>query len=160
MKKQLGEKGFTMVEVVISTAIILAATVSLLGVYTLFLRTALDASDSVKAAYIAEGGLEAVRFMRDASWSANIKPLATSTPYGIIISGSSWQTTASETWVGGFKLTVSFTGVNRDSNGDIVSSGGTFDPKTRLFTSTVSWSVRGATTTKSLSAYLSDIYGN
>ena len=154
------ERGFTMVEVVISSAIVLAATLSLLGTYTLFLKAALSAGDSMKAAYLAEEGLEAVRFMRDASWSADIAPLATSTPYGLLLSGPLWQATTSETWVGGFKRSVSFAPVYRDANGDIVSSGGTLDAKTRLFTSTVSWSARGATTTKSLSAYLSDIYGN
>ncbi len=136
-------KGLTLVEVVIASAIILAAIVTLLGVHTLYLKVALANTDSVKAAFLLEEGIEETRYLRDDSWSANIAGLTSTT-----------------TSIDNFERMVTLSAVYRDSNGDIVSSGGTLDTNTKLITSSVSWMVNGATTTKSISTYLTNLYAN
>ena len=153
------DQGLTLVEVMIASAIILSAVMAMLGVYTLYLRVALSNGNAVKAAYLAEEGLEAVRFLRDDSWSARIVPLSNGTAYGIALSGGLWQATTTS-WVGNFERTFTLSAVSRDTNSDIVSSGGTLDPNIRLVTASVSWTQAGATTTKSISTYLTNLHGN
>ena len=136
-------KGLSLVEVVIASAIILAAVLVLLGVHSLYLKVALSNSNTVKAAYLAEEGIENVRFLRDSGWTTNISNLTSTT-----------------TSVDGFVRVVTLATVRRDASGDIVTSGGSIDLNTKLVTSSVSWWAVTATTTKSISTYLTDIYDN
>lgn len=152
-------KGFTLVEVVIASALVLSAVLALLGIHSLYLRTAFSNANAVKAAFLIEEGIEAVRFMRDASWDANIAPLSLSTEYGIVFNGTGWQT-STQTYVENFSRTASFSAVSRDANGDIVASGGSVDPRTLLLRVSVSWPNTNGTTTKSISTYITDIYEN
>lgn len=148
-----------MVEVMIASAIILAAVLALLGVHSLYLQTALANSDTAKAAYLAEEGIEAMRYLRDDSWSAKIAPLSPSTNYAVVLSGGVWQTDTSSFYVGHFERVITVAPVARDeATGDIVSSGGADDPDTRLVVSTVSWPSRGATSTRSIATYLTNLY--
>jgi len=132
-----------MVEVVIAAAIILGAVLVLLGVHNLYLKVALSNGSVVKAAYLAEEGVENIRFLRDVSWSANISGL-----------------TSTSTTIENFYRTVTLSAVYRDANSDIVSSGGMLDSNTKLVVSNVSWWRDNATTTKSISTYLANLYGN
>lgn len=156
MKKN---QGFTLVEVLISATIILVAVVSLIGVHSLYLRTALSNNEAIQAAYLAEEGIEAVRFWRNSSWSANIASVSLNTPYGLSFNGTSWATTSSES-IGNFSRTITLSVVERNASSDIVSTGGTIDTDTVLVTSAVSWMKGGATTTKAISTYLTNLYGN
>lgn len=152
-------RGLTMVEVLIASSIILVTVVVLLGVHSLYLRTALSNSSAVQAAYLAEEGVEVMRYLRDASWSQNIAPLSLDTPYGLAFSNA-WVTNATSTWIGNFNRTITLSAVERDAQSDIVSSGGVVDANTKLLTVSVSWAEREATTTKSVSTYLTNLHDN
>lgn len=81
---------------------------------------------------------EAIRSSRDKDWN-NISTNGTFHP--VIAADNSWQLVAgSETTVNQFTRYVVISDVFRDSNGDIVSSGGTLDPSTKHVTTTVGWS--------------------
>ncbi len=150
-----------MVEVVIASAIILVAVVALLGVHSLYLKSALSNSNTVKGAYLAEEGIEAVRYLRDDSWSAKIATLTNGTAYGLALTGSGWVASTTATQIGEIARTFTLSSVSRDATSrDIVSSGGVVDPNTRLLTVRVSWESNGTTTTKSLSTYLTNIWQN
>lgn len=150
--------GLTLVEVLIATSIILVFLLALFGAHSLYLRTAFSNGEVIKAAELAEESLEAMRFLRDSSWNTNIASLTLETDYGLIFSAGSWQVSATDIWVDSiFERTVTLSAVYRDASGDIVSSGGTLDPNTVLVASSVSWSERGATTTKSISTYLTNL---
>ncbi|MDO8565088.1 MAG: hypothetical protein Q7R67_00445 [bacterium] len=136
-------KGLTLVEVMIASTIILGAVVTLLGVYGLYFKTALSNAELVQAAYLAEAGIEEIRFLRDQSWSTNIASLTSTT-----------------TWIDNFQRTVNLSPVYRDASDDIVSSGGTLDSNTKLVTSSVSWQASGATTTRNISTYITNLYAN
>ena len=132
-----------MVEGVIAAAIILGAVLALLGVHNLYLKTALSNGEALKAVYLAEEGIENIRFLRDVSWSTNISGL-----------------TSLSTTIDNFYRTVTLSEVNRDANSDIVSSGGTVDINTKLVVSSVSWWNGVSTTTKSISTYITNLYAN
>lgn len=70
-KKQSAEKGFTMVELVISVAVL---TFGIVGVYEIFwslLLTTFNASNKLTAIYLAQEGLEIVRNIRDNNYRGN-----------------------------------------------------------------------------------------
>lgn len=151
--------GLTLVEVLISTSIILVFLLALLGVHNLYLKTALSNGELVKATQLAEESLEVMRFLRDSSWDNNIASLSLDTNYYLIFDAGVWQTTTTDIWVDNiFERKVALSAVYRDVLGDIISSGGTIDPGTVLVVSTVSWSKAGATTTRSVSTYLTNLF--
>ncbi len=162
MKLTLSQKkrGITLVEVLVASSIILAAVVTLLSVHNLFLRSAFTSANAMKAAYLAEEAVEALRYMRDQSWDENIGSLSIGVPYGIVFSNNSWQATTTAFWLENFERVVTLGTVYRNASGDIVLSGGVIDPGTVSVISTVSWWNGAATTTKSLSTYLSNFYEN
>jgi len=151
--------GLTLVEVLIATSIILVFLLALFGVHNLYLRTALSNGEVIKATELAEESLEVMRFLRDSDWATNIASLSLDTNYFLVFGAGNWQTTTANIWVDNtFERKVVLSAVYRDGSGDIVSSGGTLDPDTILVVSSVSWSKVGATTTKSVSTYLTNLF--
>ncbi len=149
--------GFALVEILVATSII---TVTLLSVATIaqssikMSRRSLNASE---ASYLVEEGAEAVKIIRDNAWS-NISGLTNGTTYYLSYSGGTWSLSTTVSTIGIFTRTIVFSAVNRDSNDDITSSGGTADTGTRLVTETVSWPDGSTTATKTLSLYIADIF--
>jgi len=153
--------GLTLVEVLVATSIILAFLLALLSAHSLYLKTALSNGETIKATILAEESLEAMRFLRDSSWSTNITPLSLDTDYSLIFNTGVWQTDVTNIYVDNiFERRVRLLSVYRDGSGDITSSGGTLDPNTVLVVSNVSWLKAGATTTKSISTYLTNLFDN
>ncbi|MDO8471237.1 MAG: prepilin-type N-terminal cleavage/methylation domain-containing protein [bacterium] len=154
--------GLTLVEVLIATSIILVFLLAFSSVHNLYLKTAFSNGEVIKATELAEESLEVVRFLRDSSWNTNIAPLSLGTDYYLVFEGGGWQVTTTEALVDGlFERVVTLSAVYRDASADIVSGGGgTLDPGTLLVVSSVSWSRGEATTTKSISTYITNIFAN
>ena len=153
--------GLTLVEVLIATSIILAFLLALFGVLNLYLKTAFSNGEVIQATELAEESLEVMRFLRDSSWDANIVPLSLDVNYGLVLDLGTWQATTTNIWVDNtFERTVVLSAVYRNPSGDIAPGapgGGALDPGTLLVVSNVSWWKDGATTTKSISTYLTDL---
>ncbi|TSC60881.1 MAG: Uncharacterized protein G01um1014107_214 [Parcubacteria group bacterium Gr01-1014_107] len=150
-------RGLSMVELVVASAILSLFLVALSLSYVAFLRLASVNLNSVKATFLAEEGIEAVRFLKDADWQ-NIASLNTGLNYHLNFTGLSWQIVSNETLIDGFSRSLIFENVFRDSNGKIVESGGTLDQGSRKLSVSVSWLSGGATTTtRSISTYIADI---
>lgn len=157
-------RGFGLLEIVIAVSIISATIFSLSFVFIISSRLEGESLNKTRANFIAEEGLEALRFLRDKSWSANLGGLAAGTTYYL-----SFATTTS-TWSIGtlgseidnlFLRKVTVENVSRNSSDDIVNSGGTQDPDTKKINVSVEWLERGATTTlTTVSTYLSDLFDN
>jgi len=153
--------GLTLVEVLVATSIILVFLSALLGVYGLYLKTAFSSGEVIKAAELAEESLEVMRFLRNSSWDTSIAPLSLDTDYYLAFGAGDWDVSTANIFVDNlFERKVRLSAVSRDVNGDVVSSGGTLDPNTLLVVSAVSWRSGGATTTKSISTYITDLYDN
>ncbi|MEK7461806.1 MAG: hypothetical protein AAB586_01915 [Patescibacteria group bacterium] len=153
--------GLTLVEVIMATSIILVFLLALFGTHNLYLKTAFSNGEVVKATALAEEGLEAVRFLRDSSWNTNIEPLFINTDYYLVFDGDGWQITTAHAFIDNrFERKIMFSSVYRDVSGGIVASGGTLDPDTRMVVSSVSWLQANATTTKSISTYIANIFDN
>ncbi|MDO8569949.1 MAG: prepilin-type N-terminal cleavage/methylation domain-containing protein [bacterium] len=151
--------GLTLVEVLIATSIILVFLLAFFGVHNLYLKTAFSNGEIIKATALAEESLEVIRFLRDSSWDTNIVPLSLDVDYYLVFVGGVWQVTTANIFIDNiFERKVRFSAVYRDSSGDIVASSGTIDTNTLLVVSSVSWLNGVATTTKSISTYLTNLF--
>ncbi len=159
-------KGFSLVEVLIGAGIILMATTSVLSAYSLYLRAAVSNTSNIQASLLSEEGIEAVKSIRDGSWTSNIVPLSLNTNYYLAWNSSSslWTLSTTASSIDNtFFRTVVFSNAYRDSSSNLTASttfGATIDSGTREITANVSWLDRGATSTRSISTYISNIFNN
>ncbi len=155
-------KGFSLIEVLIACGIISVCIFALMTTATKGIQLSNQALRQTQASLLLEEGGEAVKSIRDTNWTT-ISSLTVGTTYYLSYS------TSTNTWSLGtsvqspidslFTRTVVFTAVNRDSNDDIVTSGGTLDARTKKVTVTVSWpSYDASTTSRTLTFYISDIF--
>lgn len=79
---------------------------------------------------------EAVRIVRDRGWTE----FAVNGTFHPVVLGSTWVISAGGENVRGFTRTIVISDVLRNTNGVIVSSGGSIDPSTKQVAITVSWS--------------------
>ena len=157
VKKQ---SGFGLVEMLVGASVL---SVSLLGISSFFQKT-LEVSSLTQSAvqgdYLLEEGIEVVKLLRDAGYANNIAKLSTTTPTYLVWNGTNWATSTTNTFIDGrFERSILAGEVARDVNGDITTFG-TFDPNTKLITVTVAWQARGATTTKTIQTYITNIFNN
>ena len=128
------------VEVLIATSIITVSVLAATAVAQKSIYVSHQAFHTTQANFLLEEGGEFARIERDNAWD-NITTLNSSEQIGI------------------FTRTIITSSVSRDnSSKDIVSTGGTLDPGTKLVTVTVFWQEGGQTINKLLQFYLSDIF--
>ena len=151
-----------LVEVLVAIPIILTFLIGLFGTHNLYLKMALSNRNVIKAAQLAEEGLEVVKFLRNSSWD-NITALSLGINYYPVFNSetSQWQISTVPVLIDStFDRTVTLSAVCRDASSDIVSCSGTIDPDTLMVVSSVSWPDHEATITKSVSTYITNLYGN
>ncbi len=152
-------KGFSLVEVVVASAIISIITFSIVSAASKGLALSQRALHQTQASYILEEGAEAVKTIRDASWT-NISALTIGTTYYLAYNNTTntWSlSTSANTIDSFFTRKVQLSEVNRDANDDIASTG-TVDTRTKKVDVNVSWLSSGTTVSKTLSFYITDIF--
>ena len=155
------KKGFTLLEVVVSTAVFLIVVPALTTTFVSSLKSSLSNTTKVQASFLGEEGLEAVRILRDNGWSANIAPQASGSNFYLTFGGTTWSTTTANVYVNGmFERRLQLTDVYRDGAQNIVLGGGTLDVNTKKVKVFVSWFSGSGTTTKSLETLLTNIFKN
>jgi Tfp pilus assembly protein PilV len=160
MKKRLNTRGIGLIEVLIAASIITIGILALIEGYTIYVNYALANTGNVQAAYLMEEGLEVMTFIRDKGWTANIANLSTTTTYYIAFNTSlnTWTTTITPQYVDvAFLRSFQIQDVNRDFNARITSSGGTYDPETKLIQETIQYYQGHGTTTRTLSTYITNL---
>lgn len=154
MKKKLS-KGFSVIEVVIGAAILLVTVSGASLAFQSIVRSAILSGHVVQAAFLLEEGVEVVKVIRGAGWDS-IANLSVNTPYTLVYNSGVWSTQSNRVFISGlFDRTVTISNVYRDSNDNIASSG-TLDSDTKKITVDVSWRERNATTTKTISTYVTN----
>jgi len=138
-------KGFSLVEVVVGSAIILTVLAGLITAFNRYAATLFRTTERVQATYLAEEGVEVARILRDASWPS-FAALTLDTPYRLALVGGVWEATTSETLIAGaFDRTMTLASVyRRTSDSDIVASTSlaskAIDPDARHVLVRLSWS--------------------
>lgn len=156
-------KGFSLVEVLIACAIMATSVLALMAASTNGIQLSNQTLKQTQANFLLEEGAEAVKSIRDESWE-NISNITLNTDYYLTFDSGTNSWSLGTTPVGAidslFTRKVVFSGVSRDINDDIVSSGGSYDDdKTVKVIVSISWpSTQGSTSSRDLSFYISDIF--
>ncbi len=154
------KKGFSLVEILIGSAIVSASIIYIANSYANFVSLSTTNTARIQAAFLLDEGVEALKTMRGESWTQNIASTTASTTYYLIWSTNKWKATTTPQLVDNiFTRTMVFTPVYRDANFNVAESG-TIDPGSKKVDFTVSWLDKGATTTKSTGIYIFNIYNN
>ncbi len=159
--------GFGLVEVIIAIAIVSISLFALSNAANLAFLFVDESTREGRAAFLLEEGAEAVRTLRDVSWTQKIAPLTSGNTYYPVFNVS-WNlaTTDPGAIEGIFTRTAVFEDVyRRNSDDDIVDAGAadpkTLDPGTKKVTIYVLWKKSGnKTTTRSLSTYITNLFQN
>jgi type II secretory pathway pseudopilin PulG len=163
MMKRIYTKGIGLVEIVVAVAILGTALGSIIITFSFYLTAALKNTEVIKATYLTEEGMEAVRILRDDDWDTNIAPVALNTDRYLTYATSTktWaiSTSPAGNYVDGkYMRTVRFSSVSRNASQDIITVGGTVDPDTKYVEVTVSWLEGQATSTRSIAGYLTNLF--
>ncbi len=131
-KKNEAEKGFSVIEVLIASAIVVIAFSSILGLISFLLGTARINHDSFRAQNLIRSTAEEIRSFRDnTEWDVDgVGSLALGTDYYPEMISGEWTLVSGREEKQDMTRWVVFYEVNRNSDGDIVLSGGSVDPDT------------------------------
>lgn len=162
------KNGFGLIEIIVSTAVVSIALLSFSQIGVLSLKLLRNAKENLEAILLAQESLEAVRSVRDESWS-NIMALVNGTSYYPVVQNSKWVLSPISPGLVNNKYTryVVFGPVTRDTQ-DRIAPTGTLDAGTRSVTSRVLWgrgeevavSYTGGTTDADLANFPSNNSGN
>jgi len=152
------KKGFTIIEVVLAAALLSSFFMSIALYYVRALHVTEQTTHYIQSSFILEEGIEALKGQRDLGWSANIASLANGTTYYLYWSGTNWTTTTTPYKIENYyDRSFVLSAVNRDAS-DNISSSGTLDTGIRKITMTVSWYGKSGTTTRSVEAYIANLF--
>ena len=152
------KKGFGIIEIVIATTIISIAFLIMMSTASMSLKFSEKSVVRLKADFLLEEGVEAVKIIRDNDWTTNIASLSVGTDYFLEFNGAIWVVSVNNILIEGvFERKFTIDDVYRDANDDI-SSSGILDSNTKKITVYVSWSEDGSTVTRSISFYILNIF--
>ena len=149
-------RGFGLVEIVLAIGIITMSLYAVSGVARSSLELNRRVLEGLQAQFLAEESAEALRFLRNKNWT-EITSLTVDIPYFMSFATTTWPLSTATTSINGFYRTIVVSNVNRDTNDRITLSGGTLDQGTKKIIITVSWWGGIATTSRSVTLYLTDL---
>lgn len=132
------QSGFSIIEVIISVAIIMIISVTAITSIVGSFSTNRLSDEETRASQYAQEGLEAVKSIKNQGWTTPFLATTCSGGCGVNM-GASWSFAGTNNTSQGMTRTITVSPVGRDGSGFIVSSGGINDPDTRKVTSTVTW---------------------
>ena len=158
--KNKKNRGFGLIEIIVSTFIITSAFLAFYFFYQKALSIEQKSTAFIQANLLLEEGVDVAKLFRDDSWQNNILSLSTSTPYYLNFTGTTWEATTTEILIDPvFDRTILFEDVFRDAN-DNISSFGTYATGTLKLTVRVEWLDRGVIISQSMQTYVADIFDN
>lgn len=157
MKKK---SGFSLVEVLVMVFVVTFSIFIIWKIYILYIKISFSNPATFQASFLAEEGIEAIKFMRDSNWTSNIATLSSGTSYTLIFNGIVWEATTTPAFINDrFDRRISLADVYRDGSGNIAASG-TLDLNTKKVLVVVSWLKDTATSTREITTYVSNIFNN
>ena len=131
------KNGFSLVEVMVALALFSILAAGVFSIVTSSYKNFYGTGDKQSITEFAQEGIEAVRSIRDNSWQ-EIETVSGAGNKGLAKSGGYWSFSGTSNTLGVLTRVVAITDAQRNSNGEIVTSGGTSDPNTKKATVTVS----------------------
>lgn len=167
-KSQKYSKGISIIELLVAIVIIGVAVSALISFATFSLRTASLLKQTTQASFFVQEGLEALKNYRDNTGWNDDDPLNNYDGLGVVPTGASlrfelsgdtpqrWQLLSGTETLGIFTRDIVLEPVERDTQDNIVVSGGTLDLGTKKVTVTVFWEERGGTRELEVITYLTN----
>ncbi len=148
------KQGFGLVEIVVAIGIISVSLFALLETEIAAIRLLRAEKQNLEAILLAEEELEAVRSLRDESWSASIASVTDGAAYYPVIENGKWKLLSGTSTLinSAYRRSVLFQTALRDVS-DQISSSGTPDPDTKKVTAFVAW---GTGNSKTLTTYITN----
>ena len=152
-------RGIGLIEVVIGASLISLSLIGIVLLAQMYTRVSRENTSKIQASFLIEGGMEGMRSIRDRSWG-EITGLSSSTPYYLLLENNMFvaTTTAQPNIDDFFERIITADDVYRDINGDIVESGGTYDPDTKKITTTVSWEGISGLRSENSATYIANLF--
>jgi hypothetical protein len=164
----MNKKGVSIVEALVSLAVISVALLGVLALSSFSLATSTITQQRIQAGVLAQESIEILRNYRDGIPWNDDDPADEYDGLGIVSTGNPyhfeqsaglppfrWRLLAGQETIGIFTRKIEFSDVLRDANDDI-SATGILDPDTKLAVATVSWSERGRNHEIRLEAYVTN----
>ena len=98
-KKISHTSGVGLTEVIVAVAIISFSLIGIVGAFNFYIKASIENADKIRAVYLLEEGVEAVRLLRDGDWTSNISTLTTYTSYYLAIVGNTWEATTTSSLI-------------------------------------------------------------
>lgn len=141
--------GYLLVEVVIAAGFVVMISAIFVSIAIGSFDVERRAREKTIATHIAQEGLEATRSIADRDFDS-----LSLGSYGLDATSGIYVFAGTSNTYGDYTRTITVAGVQRNGSGNIVQSGGTDDPHTRLVTSIVTWNPpQGGTGTVTLPTY-------
>jgi len=151
--------GVGLIEVVIVSSLVLVIFSGLMSVFNFYIKKSVTLTDNIKAEFLAEEALEALRVLRDGDF-ANLSSLPRDTYRYLYWNGTGWLATSTPEVIDGiFTRKFKVFDVYRDGAGNIAPAG-TLDAEILLAETSVIWQDNQATSTRTISTYLSNVLAN
>ncbi len=149
-------KGFGLVEIVVTAAVLGTTFIVLFGSIQHSVRVAQLSLEQVQAAFLLEEGAEAIRSIRDESWTT-LSDASIGTSYYLSWSGTAWTLTTTPNIIDRYTRTIVFSTVERDGNFDITESG-SVDDGTLKVSVTVTWESQSGAKTETVDFYITNLF--
>ncbi len=117
----LKKRGVTAIEVAVGVSIASLILIFTMQSLSLFINTGRTVSEKTKAVYLAEDGIEIVRYIRDDSWNT-VSALSTSATHYLNVTSSALVFTSTPEVIDGYTRSFRISNVYRNSSDDIVAS--------------------------------------
>lgn len=157
LKAYTKNKGISIVEIVISSAIITATVALLIGSIQVYSKMSAKTSKEVQAVLLIEETAEAIQIIRDSDWD-NISNTINGEDYYLNFSGSSYSLNTTPSLINDtYTRIITFSEIERDGSDNIAVSG-TTDVNSKLVNVNVSWEYKGEITSKSADFLIHNIY--
>lgn len=150
-------KGITIIEILISVAVMVSFMGSLYLALVLYIKIATAGPMHTSAVFLMDEGMEAVRTIRNESWT-NIEDLGNNIPYWLFFDNNTWKATTTEQIVDGkFSVYFILEEANRDGDGKI-SNVGTVCSDTRKVIVFTEWEGLLGSSSVDVSGYVINIF--
>ncbi|MDE1975176.1 MAG: type II secretion system protein [Patescibacteria group bacterium] len=156
-------KGFSIVEILVAAAIIAGVGIGISSAWQGLMRLTRTSAGLTQAAVLSEETGEALELFRDQGWKDYVAPLADGGTYYLYWNGSAYATSTTPVPTGsgdGYDVGFTLSSVERDTNGNVVGSGGTTDPDTVLATISVAYANATSTPISSSQLLIHDVFSN
>lgn len=128
--------GFSLIELTLAIAVFGILAASTFYIIGGSFRSYYGAGDKYVLTTYAQEGIEGSKAIADYSWTTFRNAVGSN--HGLVKSSGLWTYSGTSDTLGAFTRVIAVTDVQRDGNGNIVSSGGNNDPLTKKVTVTVS----------------------